>query len=162
MAEFLQYVIAGLSSGAIYAVIALGWALIFNVSGVLNLAQGEFLMLGGMVFGWLETNTGLPFTLNIALGIGAGVVVGLPALRFHGAYLALVTFAVALAVPQVAKNYPNFTGGTEGLALPIHTGYWLYGVGWSCAAVFLVLAWLLLRARTGRAFRAAFGNHHGS
>jgi len=81
-------------------------------------------------------------------------VVGLPALRFHGAYLALVTFAVALAVPQVAKNYSHFTGGTEGLALPTHSGLWLYDVGWACAAVGFVSAWLLLRGRTGRAFRA--------
>ena len=60
MAEFLQYLIAGLSNGAIYALIALGWVLIFNISGVLNLAQGEFLMLGALVFAWTEENTGLP------------------------------------------------------------------------------------------------------
>jgi branched-subunit amino acid ABC-type transport system permease component len=76
MASFVQYVIAGLSSGAIYALIALGWALIFNVSGVLNLAQGEFLMLGGLVFGWLEIHTGLPLMANLALGVGTGIAAG--------------------------------------------------------------------------------------
>lgn len=76
MAALLQYVIAGLSSGAIYALIALGWALIFNVSGVLNLAQGEFLMVGGLVFGWVEIHTGLPLALSLLLGIGAGVATG--------------------------------------------------------------------------------------
>ena len=76
MAEFLQYLIAGLSNGAIYALIALGWVLIFNVSGVLNLAQGEFLMLGALVFAWTEENTGLPIALSIAAGIGAGVLAG--------------------------------------------------------------------------------------
>jgi branched-chain amino acid transport system permease protein len=69
-------------------------------------------------------------------------------------YLALTTFAVALAVPQIAKNYSHFTGGTEGLALPSHSGLWLYEVGWAVAGVMFVLAWLLLRGRTGRAFRA--------
>jgi branched-chain amino acid transport system permease protein len=57
-------------------------------------------------------------------------------------------------VPQIAKNYSGFTGGTEGLALPTHSGLWLYGVGWICAGILFALAWLLLRGRTGRAFRA--------
>ena len=87
-------------------------------------------------------------------GSASGIIVGLPALRFRGVYLALTTFAVALAVPQIAKNYPNFTGGTEGLALPTHTGVWLYRTAWAVAAIIFVLAWLILRGRTGRAFRA--------
>jgi branched-chain amino acid transport system permease protein len=81
-------------------------------------------------------------------------VVGLPALRFHGVYLALATFAVALAVPQLATNYSHFTGGVEGFPLPGHTGLWLYGLAWSTAAIVFVATWLLLRGRTGRAFRA--------
>ena len=86
------------------------------------------------------------------VGFGVGIVVGLPALRFSGVYLALMTFAVALAVPQLAKNYPKFTGGTEGLALPSHSGLWLYGVTWVAAGIIFVIAWLMLRGRTGRAF----------
>jgi branched-chain amino acid transport system permease protein len=77
MAAFVQYLIAGLSTGSIYALIALGWALIFNVSGVLNLAQGEFLMVGGLVFGWCEIHTGMPLAVSMFLGIGAGVATGL-------------------------------------------------------------------------------------
>ena len=77
--------------------------------------------------GWNDLAT-LPVAALV--GFGVGIVVGLPALRFHGVYLALTTFAVALAVPQIAKNYPNFTGGTEGLALPTHTGLWLYRTTW--------------------------------
>jgi branched-chain amino acid transport system permease protein len=57
-------------------------------------------------------------------------------------------------VPQIAKNYSNFTGGTEGLALPTHSGLWLYGTAWVIAGVMFVFSWLLLRGRTGRAFRA--------
>ena len=101
--------------------------------------------------GWNDLAT-LP--LALVFGFIAGVIVGLPALRLTGVYLALTTFAVALAVPQIAKNYPNFTGGTEGLALPTHSGTWLYDVTWAVAAVVFVFAWLLLRGRTGRAFRA--------
>ena len=47
-AEFLQYVCAGLTSGAIYALVALGFSIIYNASHVINFAQGEFIMIGGM------------------------------------------------------------------------------------------------------------------
>src|ERR1041385_4324105 len=49
MAEFLQFAFAGLTTGAVYALVALGFTLIYNSSGIINFAQGEFVMLGGMV-----------------------------------------------------------------------------------------------------------------
>ena len=49
MAEFLQFLVSGLTVGAVYALVALGFTLIYNASGVVNFAQGEFVMLGGMV-----------------------------------------------------------------------------------------------------------------
>src|SRR4028118_741423 len=49
MAEFLQFLISGLTVGAVYALVALGFTLIYNASDVVNFAQGEFVMLGGMV-----------------------------------------------------------------------------------------------------------------
>jgi branched-chain amino acid transport system permease protein len=48
-AEFLQYVVAGLKSGAIYALVALGFTLVYGSTGIINFAQGEFFMLGGML-----------------------------------------------------------------------------------------------------------------
>ena len=94
-------------------------------TGQISIGQGAFMAFGGYTtailthdHGWNDLAT-LPVAALV--GFGVGIVVGLPALRFHGVYLALTTFAVALAVPQIAKNYPNFTGGTEGLALPTHT-----------------------------------------
>jgi branched-chain amino acid transport system permease protein len=143
---------------AVYAMAILGLNIVTGYTGQISIGHGAFMALGGYTtailthdHGWNDVAT-LPVAL--AVGFAAGVVVGVPALRFHGAYLALVTFAVALAVPQLAKNYPRFTGGTEGLALPTHSGLWLYGVGWAVAAVLYALTWLLLRGRTGRAFRA--------
>ncbi|HEY2327280.1 MAG TPA: branched-chain amino acid ABC transporter permease [Gaiellaceae bacterium] len=143
---------------AVYVIAILGLNVVTGYTGQISIGHGAFMAIGGYTtailthdHGWSDIAT-LPVALVI--GFGAGVVVGLPALRFHGAYLALLTFALALAVPQLAKNYSHFTGGTEGLALPTHTGWWLYGVGWSCAAVIYVLTWFLLRGRTGRAFRA--------
>jgi branched-chain amino acid transport system permease protein len=144
---------------AVYAIAILALDVVTGYTGQISIGHGAFMALGGYTtailthdHGWNDIAT-LPVALLV--GFAAGVVVGVPALRFTGAYLALLTFAFALAVPQIAKNYSHFTGGTEGLALPTHSGLWLYGVGWSCCAVIYVATWLLLRGRTGRAFRAA-------
>jgi branched-chain amino acid transport system permease protein len=138
------------------AILALN--IVTGYTGQISIGHGAFMAVGGYTtailthdHGWNDLAT-LP--LALAFGFVAGLIVGLPALRFSGVYLALTTFAVALAVPQIAKNYPDFTGGTEGLALPTHTGTWLYYTAWCVAAVSFVFAWLLLRGRTGRAFRA--------
>jgi branched-chain amino acid transport system permease protein len=138
------------------AILALN--IVTGYTGQISIGHGAFMAVGGYTtailthdHGWNDLAT-LPVAL--AFGFVAGVIVGLPALRFSGVYLALTTFAVALAVPQIAKNYPDFTGGTEGLALPTHTGTWLYYTAWCVGAVAFVFAWLLLRGRTGRAFRA--------
>jgi branched-chain amino acid transport system permease protein len=146
------------ASVAVYFIAILGLDIVTGYTGQISIGHGAFMAFGGYTtailthdHGWGDLET-LPIAALV--GFGAGVVVGVPALRFRGAYLALLTFALALAVPQVAKNYPGFTGGTEGLALPAHSGLWLYGVGWALSAVLLALAWVLLRGRTGRAFRA--------
>ncbi len=143
---------------AVFFMAILGLNIVTGYTGQISIGHGAFMAIGGYTtailtheHGWNDVAT-LP--ISALVGFAAGVVVGLPALRFRGAYLALVTFAVALAVPQIAKNYSGFTGGTEGLQLPQHTGLWLYGTAWACAAILFVLAWLMLRSRTGRALRA--------
>ena len=57
---FLQLLLPGLTTGCVYALVALGFVLCANVSGVVNFAQGEFVMLGGMAGAWL-IGLGLPF-----------------------------------------------------------------------------------------------------
>jgi branched-chain amino acid transport system permease protein len=150
-----------LSTGAdvaVFFIAILALNIVTGYTGQISIGQGAFMAFGGYTtailthdHGWNDLAT-LPVAALV--GFGVGIVVGLPALRFHGVYLALTTFAVALAVPQIAKNYPNFTGGTEGLALPTHTGLWLYRTTWMVAGIIFVLAWLILRGRTGRAFRS--------
>ena len=149
------------STGAtvgVFFVAILALNIVTGYTGQISIGHGAFMAVGGYATAILTHDHGWNdiATMPIALlaGFAAGVIVGLPALRFHGVYLALTTFAVALAVPQIAKNYPNFTGGTEGLALPTHSGMWLYYTAWIVAGVAFVFAWLLLRGRTGRAFRA--------
>ena len=102
----------------------------------------------------------------------AGFLFGLPALRLSGLYLALATFAIAVSAPAVFKKFEPLTGGGTGINLfnakgltgvlsGVHvlghklTFYdWLYYLTWTIALVLLACAWLLLRGRVGRAFRA--------
>ena len=143
---------------AVFFIAILALNIVTGYTGQISIGHGAFMAVGGYTTAILTHNHGWNdlATLPVAalVGFGFGILVGLPALRFHGVYLALTTFAVALAVPQIAKNYPKFTGGTEGLALPTHSGVWLYRTTWIVAGIVFVLAWLLLRGRTGRAFRA--------
>jgi branched-chain amino acid transport system permease protein len=102
----------------------------------------------------------------------AGFLFGLPALRLSGLYLALATFAIAVATPAVIKKFEGFTGGGSGINLfglegltgslepvtvfghELDFNNWLYYLCWTIALAAYVLAWLLLRGRTGRALRA--------
>lgn len=76
MSDFMQFVFSGLTTGSIYALAALGFSLIYNASGVINFAQGDFLMLGGMVTAAL-LSTQLPYGLAIAGAIAITVIIGL-------------------------------------------------------------------------------------
>src|SRR5919107_688060 len=75
-AELLQFLVSGLTVGAVYALVALGFTLIYNASEVVNFAQGEFVMLGGMVTVFASA-AGLPVPLAALLAVLAAVVVGL-------------------------------------------------------------------------------------
>ena len=76
MSEFLQFLFSGLTVGATYALAALGFTLIYNASNVINFAQGEFIMLGGMLAVFF-THTGLPLPLALLLAILVPAIVGL-------------------------------------------------------------------------------------
>lgn len=76
MAEALQFFFSGLTVGAVYALVALGFTLIHNASDVINFAQGEFVMLGGMSTVFLAL-TGVPLPLAALLAVLATVMIGL-------------------------------------------------------------------------------------
>src|SRR3990167_7836234 len=84
MAELLQFVFSGLTVGAIYALVALGFTLIYKASDIINFAQGEFVMLGGMmtVFG---AQAGLPLPVAARPAAVATTAIGLAPPRFPGA-----------------------------------------------------------------------------
>lgn len=81
MAEFLQFAFSGLTVGAVYALVALGFTLIYNASDVINFAQGEFVMIGGLVTVFIAA-AGVPLPLAALLAVAAATAVGLALYRF--------------------------------------------------------------------------------
>jgi len=144
---------------AIYFIAILGLNILTGYTGQISIGHGAFMAIGGYTTVLLSARhhwdliATLPASLLVAFV--CGLLVGLPALRLSGVYLALATFALAVSVPQLPLKFSKFLGGSNG----IHTAQtkshlWLYVVGWSCAGIAFVAAWLLLRGRIGRAFRA--------
>jgi len=75
--QILQYVLSGLSTGAIYALIGLGFAIIYNSTGIINFAQGEFVMLGGMLSFFFLTTLKLPLFASIPLAVFTSTAAGI-------------------------------------------------------------------------------------
>ena len=80
--QILQFLLTGVTLGSTYALVALGFAIIYNASDVVNLAQGEFVMLGAMSAIALSAGEGLALPLAILLAVGVTLVVGLMLQRF--------------------------------------------------------------------------------
>lgn len=76
MGEFIQFLITGLTIGSIYAIVALGFVTIYSVTKVINLAQGEFVMLGGMVMYSLAYTAQLPYWIAFLLTVVIVMVIG--------------------------------------------------------------------------------------
>jgi branched-chain amino acid transport system permease protein len=144
---------------AVYFIAILGLNILTGYTGQISIGHGAFMAIGGYTTAIMSndhhTNLIATLPLSFAITFVCGILVGIPALRFSGVYLALATFALAVSVPQLPLKFSKFTGGSNGVrTTTIPTNHWLYAVAWSCAALGFVGAWLLLRGRTGRAFRA--------
>jgi branched-chain amino acid transport system permease protein len=154
-----------------YFIALLGLSVLTGFSGQISLGNGAFMAIGGYttailsVDGFYGHQVRDLWTIPIAgvvAGI-AGLVVGLPALRLSGLYLALITFGIAVSFPQLPKEFDHFFGGTTGkilnlakppFGLSTTNNNWIYYLTWGIALVLLVAAWVLVRGKTGRAFKA--------
>ena len=143
----------------IFFVAILGLNILTGYTGQISIGHGAFMAVGGYTSAILsrDHHTNLILTLVIAFGICfvAGLLFGLPALRLSGVYLALATFALALSVPQLPLKWSTYLGGSLGVeSSDTKSNLWIYVVAWTSAAILFALAWLILRGRVGRAFRA--------
>ncbi len=156
-----------------YAIAILGLNIVTGYNGQISLGHGAFYAIGAYVTAILMSNYDVPYwaTLPVSALICAafGFAFGLPALRLGGLYLALTTFALAVALPQLLK-YPAlepWTGGVQGiviskpeapLGLRLSGDQWLYLFTLAVGAVMFLLAANLLSGRIGRAIRAVRDN----
>ena len=160
----------------IYLVALVGLNILTGYTGQISLGHGAFMAIGGYTSAILMVDHGVKDIVTIPIAIvvsgAVGVLFGLPAARLSGLYLALATFAIAVATPSVIKRFEGFTGGGSGINLfgtpeltasltpvriagfELNFNNWLYYLAWVVALIGYVIGWLILRGRTGRAFRA--------
>ena len=153
----------------VYAIALLGLNILTGYNGQVSLGHGAFYAIGAYVAAVLMDRFGVPYWLTVPVAGGVclatGFLFGLPALRLEGLYLALATFALGVATPQLLKykHFEGWTGGVQGIViakpdapfgLALSPDQWLYFFTLSVAVVMFVLGWNLLRGRVGRALVA--------
>jgi len=153
----------------VYAIALLGLNILTGYSGQISLGHGAFYALGAYCAAILMDKAGVPYWATLpaagAVCFVAGFLFGLPALRLEGLYLALATFALGVAMPQLLKYHhlEKWTGGVQGiviakpeapLGLPLNADQWLYFFTLAVMLAMFFLGWNLLRGRVGRALTA--------
>ena len=152
-----------------YAITLLGLNMLIGFNGQLSLGHGAFFGIGAYTAAIMIIHAGMPYWLTpsfaAAICLLGGFLFGLPALRLEGHYLALATFALALAIPQILKHpsLEHWTGLSMGVTLPpistpkgvpLTSDQYIYFFGLAWALLMFLLGWNMLRGRTGRAMVA--------
>lgn len=173
MAEFLQFLFSGLTVGAVYAMVALGFTLIYNASDIVNFAQGEFVMIGGMTTVFVAA-AGVPLPLAAVIAIAVAVAVGLmlhalaiePARGASAVTLIIITIGASIFLRGLAQvlfdkqahRIPAFSSETPitvlGAAI-LPQSLWVLG---GALAVFAALYFFLDRTVMGKAILATAAN----
>lgn len=162
-----NYHVFELTMVMIYAIAVLGLNILTGYNGQISLGHGGFFAVGAYTAAILMHHYAVPYWATLLpaglICFVLGVLFGLPALRFEGPYLALVTLAMAVATPQVLKYFDNWTGGQQGLnlvkptppaALGIDRDRWLYFIALVVLLLAIRVAANMLHGRTGRALVA--------
>jgi branched-chain amino acid transport system permease protein len=154
-----DYNVSLVAQVGIYFIAVLGLNVLTGYTGQISIGHGAFMAIGGYTTAVMSrdhhTNLVVTMLLAFAICFVVGLLVGLPALRLSGVYLALATFALAVSVPQLPLKWSKFLGGRDGVQSSQTVSHtWLYGAAWTASAILFALAWLILRGRVGRAFRA--------
>ncbi len=173
LAQFLQFLFSGITVGATYALAALGFTLIYNASHVINFAQGEFIMLGGMLAVFF-TMSGLPLPVALALAIAVPAIVGVlveklaiePVKGAETVTLIIITIGASLVIRGLVQvwlgkgthSLPAFSGDAPiailGATL-LPQSLWVLGV----TAVVVVALWYFFnRTLQGKAMLATAYN----
>ncbi len=157
----------------IYAIAILGLNILTGFNGQFSLGHSAFFAIGAYTAAIMIERFGFSSYLTIPVaglfGFAAGFLFGFPALRLSGLYLALATFALSVATPQLLKynHFEDFTGGVQGINLlkdsppfdlPLSVDQWWYYVTLAVAVFCFWMARNLIQSRTGRAIMAIRDN----
>ncbi|PIF75071.1 amino acid/amide ABC transporter membrane protein 2 (HAAT family) [Variovorax sp. 54] len=152
-----------------YAIALLGLNILTGYNGQISLGHGAFYAIGAYTTGILMEHAGVPYWLTVPAAavvcLIVGYLFGRPALKLEGLYLALATFALGVAMPQLLKykHLEAWTGGVQGIVLmkpaapfglPLNEDQWLYLFSLFVAVVMFFIAHNLLQSGSGRAMRA--------
>jgi branched-chain amino acid transport system permease protein len=174
----LQYVFSGLTIGVIYALVALGYNIIYNVTEIINFAQGEFVMLGGLFAVFFVETLRLPLFLAFMAAVGAVGVVGYAMERFsirparQSSVLSLIIITIAVSI--LLKGSAMLCWGKDPYSLPLFSrggsilifgatlqlqALWVLGVS---AGVVILLTLFFHRSVYGKAMLACADNPYAA
>jgi branched-chain amino acid transport system permease protein len=173
-----NFIIFQMTMWLIYAIAVLALNILTGASGQFSLGQSAFYALGAYTSAILMEHVGVNYALTLPVAglvcFIAGFLFGLPALRLSGIYLALATFALAVAMPQLLKLgvFEHWTGGVQGLVvtkpdapeilaslgLKVSQDMWLYFFTLAVTILIYILSVNLLKSRSGRAMMAIRDN----
>jgi branched-chain amino acid transport system permease protein len=178
--QLIQSLVSGVGVGLIYGLVGVGFCVIYNASGIVNFAQGVFVMLGGMITHVLLTRLGLPILLAALVAIPLVALVGLVIEMLvvrpmwdRGATMfaiILATLAAQIMIERITiltagdqpRTFAEFTAGGPlkiGAIAVSYQLFWILG----CGALMVALLWLFFaRTRTGRALRACSQNREAA
>lgn len=178
MTQFLQYTVSATSLTCVIALVATGWVVIYQVSGVLNLAQGNFVVLGGLIFVWLSAEAGLALPLavlgTLACVAATGILADLVALRPAKSKTGMAPIFITLGLAEILTELGRMAWGPDPVT---HTPFFsttpivLAGAAvqrqalllWGVTALVFIGLWLLFeRTLLGKAFRACADSPSGA
>ncbi len=170
----LQYLIAGLTYGTIYAVVGMGFNIIYNATGIINFAQGEFVMLGGMIAVSLHRIAPLPIAIAgaVLVTMAIGALIEAAFIRWLASPSILRMIVITIGVSILVREAALLVWGQQVRALPYFTGdevtslaiggarvspqvLWTVGV---CAVMVLLITAFFRWTMVGRQMRACASN----
>ena len=180
LTQLLQSLVSGVGVGLIYGLVGIGFCVIYNASGIVNFAQGVFVMLGGMICHALLTRLGLPIWLAAALTVpvvaAIGVLIELLVVRpmwNRGAALfaiILATLATQILIERITiltlgdqpRTFDEFTAGGPLKLGAVAVGYQLFWILGGGAVLVSLLYLFFTRTTAGRALRACSQNREAA
>ena len=184
LTDISQYLFSGLALGSIYAIVAIGFTIIFSSTQVVNFAQGEFVMLGALCSYWLVVEHSLPLLIAVPIAVliasGVGILLGWlimrPLKNASVPALIIITVGASMFIQGVASHLwgkdavslPPFSSGPPismtipGAKFPIVMELqqlWVMGLA---AALMIGLSLFFNRTLVGKAMRAVSVNRHGA